>query len=251
MPQEFADYIDFVENFVLPSREQNPNAYRLDGRLEGDAKPPSWPNGLDLLYRTVRYTVHSDAVIDRLLAPYKAWNAGEVDFPVKPGKTEKGADALISAISPSEHLYIYLKRGDSNKKALQALCEQKSYSGEGNPSIGAGDIDAKEMENVQRAKRDEGFRRRVFWFWGPRCAITGCEDVVVLDTAHINAHSETGDNRAINGIVLRCDLHRLLDRKLMTLKQSQEVISVSVSSDVTTEYYQELDGCTIRRIRRG
>jgi hypothetical protein len=64
----------------------------------------------------------------------------------------------------------------------------------------------------------------------------------LLSDAHLEAHSKSGDNRATNGLLLRSDLHRLLDRGLLSLDIAGKVLTVAVAPEVRTAEYRALDG---------
>lgn len=84
------------------------------------------------------------------------------------------------------------------------------------------------------------FRDRVGDVWGWRCAITGEAVREVLDAAHLPGTSwRAGHNAAVDGILLRADLHRLLDAGLLRIDDG--VVRVSVGS------YAEFDGRTVEQ----
>lgn len=84
------------------------------------------------------------------------------------------------------------------------------------------------------------FRERVGKAWGWRCPITGETVREVLDAAHLPAASwRAGDNRAEDGILLRADLHRLLDAGLLRIEDG--VAHVQVGS------YRQFDGMRLTR----
>ena len=62
------------------------------------------------------------------------------------------------------------------------------------------------------------FRRALFERYSGRCAITGCQIDGVLEAAHLPGRSwEAGHNDADDGVLLRVDIHRLLDRGYLQL----------------------------------
>jgi HNH endonuclease len=79
------------------------------------------------------------------------------------------------------------------------------------------------------------FRERVGEAWGWRCAVTGEAVREVLDAAHLPGSSwRAGHNAATDGILLRADLHRLLDAGLLRIESG--IVRVSVGS------YAKFDG---------
>ena len=67
-----------------------------------------------------------------------------------------------------------------------------------------------------------------------------------MDAAHIDAHARSGDDRATNGILLRSDLHRLLDRGLLSLNIVGKVLTVAVAPEVRMPEYRALDGLKVK-----
>jgi hypothetical protein len=83
------------------------------------------------------------------------------------------------------------------------------------------------------------FRQRVGDAWGWRCAVIGEDVPEVLDTAHMPGASwRIGENEATDGILLRADLHRLLDAGLLRIEDG--VVHVSVGG------YTVFDGMRAR-----
>jgi len=72
---------------------------------------------------------------------------------------------------------------------------------------------------VETRPEQEAFREAVGEAWGWRCAITGETVREVLEAAHLPGASwRGGANTAEDGILLRADLHRLLDAGLLTVE---------------------------------
>jgi hypothetical protein len=102
---------------------------------------------------------------------------------------------------------------------------------------GAGALEGRALRAALQPVRPEqsAFRKRVGDAWGWRCAITGEDVPEALEAAHLPGTSwRTGDNAATDGILLRADLHRLLDAGLLRIEQG--VVRVSVGG------YATLDG---------
>lgn len=93
---------------------------------------------------------------------------------------------------------------------------------------------------VELRPEQAAFRERVGNAWGWRCAISGETVREVLDAAHLPAASwRAGANEAEDGILLRADLHRLLDAGLLRIEDG--VVRVRVGS------YQQYDGAHLTR----
>ena len=92
------------------------------------------------------------------------------------------------------------------------------------------------------------FRVMVTDAYERRCALTSERTLPALDAAHIMQFSEQGGNTVSNGILLRRDLHALLDRGYLTITPS---MIVEVSGRIREEFengkdYYRLQGSTIR-----
>ncbi|ACB69110.1 hypothetical protein BamMC406_6708 (plasmid) [Burkholderia ambifaria MC40-6] len=91
------------------------------------------------------------------------------------------------------------------------------------------------------------FRRAVLSHHGGKCAITGCATDALLDAAHLPGRDwRLGHNKATDGIPLRVDLHRALDRKLIKLNEKCELIWASPKLHGIYDEYR-----VNRRARRG
>ncbi|WP_345827766.1 HNH endonuclease signature motif containing protein [Erwinia sp. HDF1-3R] len=117
------------------------------------------------------------------------------------------------------------------------------------PTIGKHDAD----DNVERNCNDErkilersikqrrGQRkfRETLLSKNPRCAITGCELVDILEAAHIDAYRNNTHNHISNGILLRSDLHTLFDLNLMAIDPTS--LTVHFSKLVKEKYYMTFE----------
>ena len=89
-------------------------------------------------------------------------------------------------------------------------------------------------EYVTRARLGQGaFRVLVTEAYGRKCAITQERTLPVLDAAHIKPYAKSGPHRIGNGILLRTDLHKLLDLGYITLTTD---FRVEVSKRIKEEY---------------
>ena len=82
------------------------------------------------------------------------------------------------------------------------------------------DVEVPETQTRKGARRtlrprQSQFRQAVFAAYGGKCALTGESCEAVLEAAHIR--DKANHNAARDGILLRADLHRLLDNGLMTV----------------------------------
>ncbi|MGN3966893.1 HNH endonuclease [Burkholderia gladioli] len=107
--------------------------------------------------------------------------------------------------------------------ALSALAVTDSTSGdhavEGNADVGS--ASKKVTVEVERRMRQAAFRRRVGNFHGWRCAVSGTTIRAALEAAHLPGKNWRFDNRATDGILLRADLHRLLDAGIAWIENNR------------------------------
>ena len=92
------------------------------------------------------------------------------------------------------------------------------------------------------------FRILVTDAYGRRCAVTNERTLPALDAAHIKPYSESGLHVVSNGILLRRDLHALLDKGYVTITPSMKF---EVSRRIKEEFengrdYYRLQGSELR-----
>lgn len=112
----------------------------------------------------------------------------------------------LSAISGMEP-----KAGDAAKDSKKVWCEQ------------------------ERRTKQQIFRARVGQLCGWTCAVSGNKVEPALDAAHLPGKDWRFDNEATDGVMLRADLHRLLDRGLAQLRDGCFWLDETVRG---TEYAQ-------------
>ncbi|MEU8216204.1 HNH endonuclease [Micromonospora taraxaci] len=78
----------------------------------------------------------------------------------------------------------------------------------------------KRLAEVTARQGQADFRRRLMKAYGNRCAITGCDAEAALQAAHIDPYDGPATNQVNNGLLLRADLHNLLDRGLIWIDES-------------------------------
>ena len=81
------------------------------------------------------------------------------------------------------------------------------------------------------------FRRALLEAYGGRCALTGCDVAEALEAAHVADWRSENDVGA--GMVLRADLHRLLERGLL-------VIDGDYTVRTAPPWYRALEGQRLR-----
>jgi hypothetical protein len=86
--------------------------------------------------------------------------------------------------------------------------------------------DPNTREQVARRVRAgaQAFRKLMRQIYGDECAISGNGPLQVLDACHLDPHSKTGNNDPTNGLLLRTDLHNLLDEGLVRIHPAKRTI---------------------------
>ncbi|MFC5061140.1 HNH endonuclease signature motif containing protein [Actinomycetospora atypica] len=99
------------------------------------------------------------------------------------------------------------------------------------------DYDARlRVERTIVARRGQAnFRSEQISSLDGACVISGCEVRAVLDAAHIMPYKGTASNVVSNGLLLRTDLHTLLDRDLLAIHPQTGEVHIAQSLQ-TTEY---------------
>jgi HNH endonuclease len=92
------------------------------------------------------------------------------------------------------------------------------------------------------------FRVLVTDLYDRRCAVTGERTLPVLQAAHIRPYAASGPHEPANGLLLRSDLHTLLDRGYVTVTPD---LHLAVSGRIKEEFengrdYYALDGHALR-----
>ncbi|TWW08439.1 hypothetical protein E3A20_24310 [Planctomyces bekefii] len=86
----------------------------------------------------------------------------------------------------------------------------------------------------QKRFRDAQLRR-----FSGKCVVTGCCVVDLLEAAHLSPYRGEGHNHEANGLLLRADIHTLLDLNLMAINPADMrlLISVKLQEDETYRKY--------------
>jgi hypothetical protein len=87
--------------------------------------------------------------------------------------------------------------------------------------VGAGPASKKVTTEVERRMRQAAFRLRLGNHYGWRCAVSGTTVRATLEAAHLPGRNWRFDNRTTDGILLRADLHRMLDAGVARIEDSR------------------------------
>jgi len=80
---------------------------------------------------------------------------------------------------------------------------------------------------VARQGRAE-FRQALIDAYLGRCAISGCNVIAVLEAAHLRPYRGPESNKVTNGLLLRADIHTLLDYRLLAVDPATRRVRLSV-----------------------
>ena len=97
----------------------------------------------------------------------------------------------------------------------------------------------------QRRKKRRGqqlFRSRLMEAYGGKCAVTGESHERVLEATHIEPYINISSNHIQNGMLLRVDIHRLMDEGLLALDNDLKLL---VSSKLDSSSYVAYRGVQI------
>lgn len=96
------------------------------------------------------------------------------------------------------------------------------------------------MAEVEVRLEQQRFRYRVGERFKWRCVITGSIIREILDAAHLPGRDWRKDNQATDGILVRVDIHRLIDNDLAQIVDGK----LRVTKDAMSEY-GKYDGCVV------
>jgi putative restriction endonuclease len=104
------------------------------------------------------------------------------------------------------------------------------------------DEDARDRvaREVVARRGQSAFRAVLIDAYRGRCAITGCNALPVLEAAHLRPYRGPAWNVVTNGLLLRADIHSLLDQQLLAPEPDSRTIWIS--SQLMGTPYEELSG---------
>ncbi|WP_087734343.1 HNH endonuclease [Paraburkholderia piptadeniae] len=107
--------------------------------------------------------------------------------------------------------------------------------------------DARERvtRGIKIRRGQKNFRDALLAAYGGRCAITGCNVQDVLEAAHITPYLGPETNHVTNGLLLRADLHTLLDCGLVGIDPATRQVLLAPSLR-TSVNYGHLHGQSLR-----
>lgn len=112
-------------------------------------------------------------------------------------------------------------------------------------AIAIADAAERRFRQIEERPRQAAFRAKLIDMYGGRCVLSGSRTPEVLEAAHVVPFSENVSCRddALNGLLLRADLHKLFDAYLLTIEPEKKAVVVSASLADTG--YWKLSGRTV------
>jgi hypothetical protein len=91
------------------------------------------------------------------------------------------------------------------------------------------DYDARKrsLRQIVARRGQSDFRRALIDAYQGRCAITGCDAIPALEAAHLRPYRGPESNIVSNGLLLRADIHTLLDLGLIAIDPGSRMVTIS------------------------
>jgi putative restriction endonuclease len=96
------------------------------------------------------------------------------------------------------------------------------------------------QQQIVRRQGQSAFRGKLMEAYQGRCAVTACDAPSVLEAAHLCPYRGPDSNQVTNGLLLRADIHTLLD--LGMLAPDPATRRIKVSPQLAGTYYGKFDG---------
>ena len=106
------------------------------------------------------------------------------------------------------------------------------------------DPSARAIRAVRLRRGQYALRERLMQLYGRACAISGWKPEDVLEAAHIEPHSVGGHNSADNGLLLRADLHTLMDAGLLVVEPT--TLRILLHATLMGTGYEQYAGKNLR-----
>ncbi|MBW9117181.1 HNH endonuclease [Rhizobium cauense] len=122
-----------------------------------------------------------------------------------------------------------IHRADAARDRAEAETLSQSFD-----SPSASDQRQKAMAEVVRRRGQVKFRRALLEAYGDKCAISGCDAVEALEACHIAPYRGDYSDHIQNGLLLRADLHSLLDLGLIAIEPGTMTVRIAAQLEGTT-----------------
>jgi putative restriction endonuclease len=130
--------------------------------------------------------------------------------------------------------------GDTLAEVLQAQAEADAEHDD--ELLPADDYDARLRlyRQIVARRGQAAFRVGLISAYSGRCAVTGCTVPEVLEAAHLRPYRGSDSNVTCNGLLLRADIHTLLDLQLLAF--DPDTRQVVIAKTLRGTQYQDLAG---------
>lgn len=98
-------------------------------------------------------------------------------------------------------------------------------------------VEFAEYEAVFRIRRRQSEFKRLLLNYSAVCELSGESELRALDAAHIVGVSELGEHSPKNALLLRTDLHRLFDQRLLHINANDGTVSLDNSVKRNSAYH--------------
>lgn len=112
--------------------------------------------------------------------------------------------------------------------SLQALASIAGVEDVGRKNDGESGLASKKITaEVERRMKQAAFRLKLGKHYGWRCAVSGASIKAALEAAHLPGRNWRFDNAVTDGVLLRADLHRLLDAGLARFEENRFMLDTA------------------------
>jgi hypothetical protein len=139
-----------------------------------------------------------------------------------------------SARSTLEHATWTRKGGREKELKFELVTETvdavEAYAGPGR---------AQKRFRTQRVQARDGqlvFRNHVLDTYGGTCCVTGCTIAPTLEAAHIDPYNGPPTHHPANGLLLRADLHKLFDARLLAIDPKRLTVWIHPDVEANRDY---------------
>jgi len=101
----------------------------------------------------------------------------------------------------------------------------------------------KVLQQISERRGQPAFRKKLIKRFGSQCVISGCLVLSVVEAAHIRPYVTDDDNHPENGLLLRSDLHTLVDLDLLGIEPN--ILVVQVHPELRSGEYGKFHGTTL------
>jgi len=100
---------------------------------------------------------------------------------------------------------------------------------------------------IAQRRGQRKFRNSLLAAYDQRCAVTGSSILDILEAAHIRPYRNDETNKAVNGLLLRSDIHTLFDCGLISVDAN--TMKVILSKGLLNSEYKRLEGKKLRKTK--